>query len=689
MSNMSELECTLNDLVAATQNMLNAANKLKDLILKKETSASNSNKEIKEPVVKEVPLTVKPYSFQEVRGIMATLAASGKKMEAKQLLSDLGASCLSVSMKLRRLSMAKHAFLSASSSDCWINCPPSAKLCEGIVDEPSSFAQEGTDCHELCAYLVEKGLSRNVKDPTSTLSYYNGEMQNCAKEYCNYVLEQYEKAKEYYDDALIFIEQRLDFSKWVKDGFGAGDCVIVANQVLHIIDYKHTLGVLVNSKENTQVLCYALGALEAFDDLYDIEQIEMTIFQTRRENISTSYVTKDDLLDWAENVLKPILAPTATRVGMGNLVGVVAAISAGGAGAVFWMWVTAIIGSSTAFIEATLAQLYKEKDPLYGGYRGGPAYYIHAYVEEKQKKKRNKVVISVLFAISGLICWCGISQVISNSVVSSFKNAFSIPPIYMTVVLVAVAAVIVLRKDATVKILDMVVPVMAVCYFAITILIIVMNLGSLPGVFARIFEEAFGFRQAAAGGFGAVLMNGIKRGLFSNEAGSGSAPCAAAAAECDQPVKAGLVQALGVFVDTIVICSCTAFIMLLAPEGKVAGLSGMNLLQTAMEYHLGRFGVIFIATTLFLFSFSTFLGILFYARSNVAYLFGDNWASQTAYKVLALVMLFIGGLATYTFVWDLGDVGIGLMTIFNIIILYPQGEKALKELKEYEKEKRK
>ena len=335
-----------------------------------------------------------------------------------------------------------------------------------------------------------------------------------------------------------------------------------------------------------------------------------------------------------------LIVSTATRVGMGNLVGVVAAISAGGAGAVFWMWVTAIIGSSTAFIEATLAQLYKEKDPLYGGYRGGPAYYIHAYVEEKQKKKRNKVVISVLFAISGLICWCGISQVISNSVVSSFKNAFSIPPIYMTVVLVAVAAVIVLRKDATVKILDMVVPVMAVCYFAITILIIVMNLGSLPGVFARIFEEAFGFRQAAAGGFGAVLMNGIKRGLFSNEAGSGSAPCAAAAAECDQP--------LGVFVDTIVICSCTAFIMLLAPEEKVTGLSGMDLLQTAMEHHLGRFGVIFIAATLFLFSFSTFLGILFYARCNVAYLFGDNWASQTAYKVLALVMLFIGGLAAYT-----------------------------------------
>lgn len=379
-----------------------------------------------------------------------------------------------------------------------------------------------------------------------------------------------------------------------------------------------------------------------------------------------------------------LIVSTATRVGMGNLVGVVAAVSAGGAGAVFWMWVTAIIGSSTAFIEATLAQLYKEKDPLYGGYRGGPAYYIHHYVEERQGKKKKKVVLSILFAISGLICWCGISQVISNSVASSFENAFSIPPLYTTIGLTAIAAVIVLRKNATVKVLDLLVPVMAVCYFLITLFIIFTNIGSIPTVFGKIFREAFGLRQVAAGGFGAVLMNGIKRGLFSNEAGSGSAPCAAAAAECDQPVKAGLVQALGVFVDTIVICSCTAMIMLLAPEELTSGLSGMKLLQTAMKYHLGNFGVIFIAVTLFMFSFSTFLGILFYARSNVAYLFGDKWCWQTAYKVLALVMLFIGGIAAYTFVWDLGDVGIGLMTIFNIFVLYPLAPKALGELKEYE-----
>ena len=182
-------------------------------------------------------------------------------------------------------------------------------------------------------------------------------------------------------------------------------------------------------------------------------------------------------------------------------------------------------------------------------------------------------------------------------------------------------------------------------------------------------------------------MNGVKRGLFSNEAGSGSAPCAAAAAECETPVSAGLTQALGVFIDTIVICSCTAMIMLTAPENVVAGKEGMDLLQSAMRYHLGEFGVIFIAVTLFLFSFSTFLGILFYARSNVAYLFGDKWIWQTLYKILALVMLFIGGIAAYTFVWDLGDVGIGLMTIFNTGILYLLGGQALAALKEFESSK--
>lgn len=387
------------------------------------------------------------------------------------------------------------------------------------------------------------------------------------------------------------------------------------------------------------------------------------------------------------STFQTLIVSTATRVGMGNLVGVVAAISAGGAGAVFWMWVTALLGSSTAFVEATLAQIYKQKDPLYGGYRGGPAYYIHSFIEKKRGKKIKFSIIAVLFAISGLICWCGISQVISNSVTSAFDNAFSIEPIVTTIVLVVLAAVIILRKNATVKFLDAVVPIMAVCYFVITLFIIIKNIDLMPGVFSRIFKEAFGLKQFAGGSFGAILMNGIKRGLFSNEAGSGSAPCAAAAAQGKEPVKIGLVQSLGVIIDTIVICTCTAMIMLLVPENITTGLQGMDLLQTAMNYHLGGFGTIFVAVILALFSFSTFLGILYYARSNISYLFGDKWSFQTIYKIIALIMLFIGGLEAYTVVWDLGDVGIGLMTIFNLIILVPMSGEAINTLKPSKKAK--
>jgi len=382
--------------------------------------------------------------------------------------------------------------------------------------------------------------------------------------------------------------------------------------------------------------------------------------------------------------LEALIVSTATRVGMGNLVGVVAAVSAGGAGALFWMWVTAIIGSSTAFVEATLAQIHRKDDPLYGGFRGGPAYYIHDFLHGKKKKS----VIAILFALSGLLCWCGISQVIGNSVSSALDNAFHIPPLATAVILCVMAAVIVLRRNVTVKVLDVVVPVMAGFYFFLTVFVIINNFTALPGVFARIFQEAFGLRQIAAGGFGTVLMNGVKRGLFSNEAGSGSAPCAAATADVDHPVKAGLLQALGVFIDTIVICSCTAFVMLLAPQEVTDGLAGMDLLQAAMRYHFGEAGVIFIAVTLWLFCFSTFLGVLFYARSNVSYVFGDKWAPQTVYKIVALVNLFIGCLAAYTFVWDLGDVGIGLMTIFNMIALIPLSREAIAALKDYEEKKK-
>ena len=206
--------------------------------------------------------------------------------------------------------MPKHAYLSASASHRWLACPPSAKLCANIPDQASEYAQQGTDCHELCAYLVEKALGREVIDPTDNLTYYDAEMKNCAEEYRNYVLEQIEASKEFCKDPQVMIEQRLDFSRWVENGFGTGDCVIVADEVLQIIDYKHGLGVLVSAGDdehggNSQMMCYALGALEVFGDIYDINQIKMTIFQPRRENISTYTISKDNLLKWANEVLAP------------------------------------------------------------------------------------------------------------------------------------------------------------------------------------------------------------------------------------------------------------------------------------------------------------------------------------------------------------------------------------------------
>lgn len=201
--------------------------------------------------------------------------------------------------------MGKHAFLSASASHRWLECPPSAKLCSEQEDRASPYAQQGTDCHELCAYLVEKSLGRDAEDPTESLTYYDQEMQDCAESYRDYVTEQIEAAKQHCPDPQILIEQRLDFSRWVENGFGTGDCVIVADEVLQIIDYKHGLGVLVSAEKNPQMMCYALGALELFDGLYDIREISMTIFQPRRENVSTFTMTKEELLAWADEVLKP------------------------------------------------------------------------------------------------------------------------------------------------------------------------------------------------------------------------------------------------------------------------------------------------------------------------------------------------------------------------------------------------
>ena len=359
---------------------------------------------------------------------------------------------------------------------------------------------------------------------------------------------------------------------------------------------------------------------------------------------------------------------TATRVGAGNLVGVVAALSVGGAGSVFWMWIVAVFGAATGFVEATLAILFREKDKR-GDYVGGAAYYIQKGLGSKWNI--NMRWLGIIFVFFAMICWGGVLQVISNSVTESFHVAFGIDVKIMSGVLAFFAAIVIFgKKDKIVKVLEKMVPFMAFAYLILVAFILVKNITVIPDVFKRIFEEAFGIRQAIGGSFGAVVMEGVKRGLFSNEAGTGSAPSAAAAAEVDHPAKQGLIQALGVYVDTLVICTATALVVLVTKESVIEGLGGMKLLQEAFRYHVGDWGVIFIACVLFLFAFSTALGITYYAKPNLIFIADKDWL-QTAFKIFACCMLFYGGMKQAFLVWALADLGLGLMAIVNIFAIIP------------------
>ena len=373
---------------------------------------------------------------------------------------------------------------------------------------------------------------------------------------------------------------------------------------------------------------------------------------------------------------------TATRVGAGNLVGVVAALSVGGAGSVFWMWIVAVFGAATGFVEATLAILFREKDKR-GDYVGGAAYYIQKGLGPKWNI--NMRWLGIIFVFFAMICWGGVLQVISNSVTESFHVAFGINVKIMSGVLAFFAAIVIFgKKDKIVKVLEKMVPFMAFAYLILVVFILVKNIAVIPDVFKRIFEEAFGIRQAVGGSFGAVVMEGVKRGLFSNEAGTGSAPSAAAAAEVDHPAKQGLIQALGVYVDTLVICTATALVVLVTKESVIEGLGGMKLLQEAFRYHVGDWGVIFIACVLFLFAFSTALGITYYAKPNLIFIADKDWL-QTAFKIFACCMLFYGGMKQAFLVWALADLGLGLMAIVNIFAIIPLRKYAFNSLKDYEK----
>ncbi|MEO2078538.1 MAG: alanine/glycine:cation symporter family protein [Bacillus sp. (in: firmicutes)] len=369
---------------------------------------------------------------------------------------------------------------------------------------------------------------------------------------------------------------------------------------------------------------------------------------------------------------------TASRVGTGNLAGVAIAITTGGPGAVFWMWLIALIGSASAFIEATLAQIYKVKDG--DTFRGGPAYYMEKALKARWMGITFAVLISITFGLA-------FNSVQANTITSSLNNSFGINKTVIAIVLSVVTAVIIfggLKRIA--KVAEWMVPIMAGAYILIALYIMVTNVTEIPGVFKLIFESAFGIKEVAGGAIGAAMMNGIKRGLFSNEAGMGSAPNAAATASVSHPVKQGLIQALGVFVDTLVICSSTAFIILLSGLYTSKEGNGIILTQNALEGSLGSWAGIFLAVIVFLFAFSSVVGNYYYGESNIEFI-KNNKLVLNVYRIAVVGMVAFGSLAELNFVWSLADLFMGLMAIINLIAIILLGKIAFAALADYKKQK--
>lgn len=370
----------------------------------------------------------------------------------------------------------------------------------------------------------------------------------------------------------------------------------------------------------------------------------------------------------------------ASRVGTGNLAGVATAIAIGGPGAVFWMWVIALLGSATAFIESTLAQLYKRRHA--DSFIGGPAYYILHGMHCKWMAKLFAVLITMTFCMAYI-------SIQSNTICGAMQKAFSIDPTWMGGALAIFSLAIVFGGIQRIaKVSSVLVPLMAVSYVLLALVIIVMNIQLIPQVFRLIVENAFGFEQVAGGGLGATMMNGIKRGLFSNEAGEGSAPNIAATASTTHPVKQGLIQSLGVFTDTLLVCSCTAFIIIISGLYVNNSESGILLTQVALESEVGAAGPIFIAIAIFFFAFSSIIGNYYYGEANVRFLTQKPSAILALRVITGGVMVMFGAIASLDLVWSIGDFFMALITICNLVAILTLGKYAFRLLDDYHQQKR-
>lgn len=369
----------------------------------------------------------------------------------------------------------------------------------------------------------------------------------------------------------------------------------------------------------------------------------------------------------------------ASRVGTGNLAGVATAIAVGGAGAVFWMWIIALLGSVNAFVESTLAQLYKRKDK--DSYIGGPAYYMQYGLGKRWMGVLFAVLIAVTFGFA-------FNSVQSNTICAAWEHAFGIDHTWMGIGLtVTTLAIIFGGIHRIARVSSWLVPIMAVGYIVLALGVVIVNITELPSVIGHIVSSAFGWEQALGGGMGAAVMQGIKRGLFSNEAGMGSAPNVAATATVTHPAKQGFIQALGVFTDTLVICTCTAFIILVSDPSPDASLNGIQLTQAAFTAQVGQLGSVFVAIAILLFAFSSIIGNYYYGESNIRFI-SRRPIYLWAYRILVGAMVMCGAVMSLDLAWSLADVTMGLMTVCNLIAIVLLARQALWLLRDYTDKRR-
>lgn len=379
-----------------------------------------------------------------------------------------------------------------------------------------------------------------------------------------------------------------------------------------------------------------------------------------------------------------LMVSTASRVGTGNIAGIATAIATGGPGAVFWMWLMAVIGAASAFIESTLAQIWKVRGAD-GEFRGGPAYYI--------QQALGKRWLGIVFAVALILCFAfGFNGLQSYNMASALE--YYIPDyatngaaIALGIVLAVMTAFVIFGGAKRISIItSVIVPIMALAYIALAIWTTVTNLGEIPVVFSLIFASAFDFQSIFGGFAGSVVMLGIKRGLFSNEAGMGSAPNAAATASVSHPVKQGLVQSLSVYIDTLLICTCSAMMVLIfyvQDPATAAVLNGMPLVQLAVNNSVGVGGIHFVTFAIFAFAFSSLIGNYFYAESNLRFIFGGNKVILTVFRLLCLVVIFFGCLNSFDLAWNLADIFMGFMAIINLVTILLIGKWALRALDDY------